>query len=287
MSVHYESLPRCAGRQKPRHSLCYSVDTKSPSLLQSTQVQAKRNPAPTGSSSGYELVYLARTGSRAEGCDGVPGPRFRVESTGTYVEMAGRAEQPTSYENVELQHSSVSVDDDSIYDIPRELGGSKAYENVSFHPLDRTTSSFAATSISSSPNSTTPESPGRLPNLPPTPDHPPPPAHLAEQSIHLRIRPLSEVCQRPFLSSLNQHSRHVNVFRHFQEFKRKSRDMETETEEELFLAFSNGCDTGGSSSNGGSVSVSLSMSDKSLSVDNMEEVVSSDQPYEGKLNVLV
>ncbi len=63
--------------------------------------------------------------------------------------------------------------------------------------------------------------------------------------------------------------------------------METETEEELFLAFSNGCDTGGSSSNGGSVSVSLSMSDKSLSVDNMEEVVNSDQPYEGKLNVLV
>ncbi|XP_046655890.1 ankyrin repeat and SAM domain-containing protein 1A-like [Daphnia pulicaria] len=258
MSVHYESLPRCAGRQKPRHSLCYSVDTKTPSLLQTTQVPAKRNPAPTGSSSGYELVYLARTGSRAEGCD-VPGPRFRVESTGTYVEMAGRAEQPTSYENVELQHSSVSVDDDSIYDIPRELGGSKAYENVSFHPLDRTTSSFAATSISSSPTSTTPESPGRLPNLPPTPDHPPPPAHLAEQSIHLRIRPLSE------------------------EFKRKSRDMETETEEELFLAFSNGCDTGGSSSNGGSVSVSLSMSDKSLSVDNMEEVVSSDQPYEGLL----
>jgi hypothetical protein len=34
--------------------------------------------------------------------------------------------------------------------------------------------------------------------LPPTPDHPPPPAHLAEQSIHLRIRPLSEVCQRPY-----------------------------------------------------------------------------------------
>ena len=62
--------------------------------------------------------------------------------------------------------------------------------------------------------------------------------------------------------------------------------METETEEELFLAFSNGCNAGGSSSNGGSVSVSLSLSDKSLSAEHMEEVVtSSDQPYEGKLNV--
>lgn len=60
--------------------------------------------------------------------------------------------------------------------------------------------------------------------------------------------------------------------------------METETEEELFLAFSNGCETGNnsSSSNGGSVSVSLSMSDKSLSVDNIEEVIASDRPFEGK-----
>lgn len=59
--------------------------------------------------------------------------------------------------------------------------------------------------------------------------------------------------------------------------------METETEEELFLAFSNGCETG--SSNPGSVSVSLSMSDKSLSADNIEEVVITDQPYEGKRSV--
>lgn len=206
ISVHYESLPRCVGRQKPRHSLCYSVDTKTPSL-QSTQVQPKRNP-PTASSSGYELVYLARTGSRAEGSEGVPSPRFRVESTGTYVEMAGRGH--SAYENVELHHSGVSVDEGSIYDIPRELGGSKAYENVSFHPLDRTTSSLAATSISSSPTSTTPESPGRLPNMPPTPDHPPPPAHLAEQSIHLRIRPLSEVCT-PSLES-PEATRDINVY---------------------------------------------------------------------------
>ncbi|XP_057381430.1 ankyrin repeat and SAM domain-containing protein 1A-like [Daphnia carinata] len=255
ISVHYESLPRSAARQKQRQTLYYSVDMKNPSAI-FAPVQAKRNPT-IASTSGYELVYLARTGSRADASDAVPGSRFRVESTSTYVAMAGR--EPSAYENVVLHHSGVSVDDDSIYDIPRELGGSKAYENVSFNRADQTTTSLAAMSGSSSPNSTTPESPSRLPNMPPTPDHPPPPAHLAEQSIHLRIRPLSE------------------------EFKRKSRDMETETEEEIFLTFSNECDAAGSSSNGGSVSVSLSLSEKSLSADNMEEVVTSDQPYEGLL----
>lgn len=188
MSAHYESLPRCVGRPKPRQTSYCSADSKSPSSI-SDQVQTKRNPS-LASTSGYELVYLARTGSRAEASDSVPGPRFRVETTNTYVEMAGR--EPCSYQNVELHHSGISVDDDSIYDIPRELGGSKAYENVSFNPTDRTTS-LPVMSASSSPNSTTPESPSRLPNMPPTPDHPPPPAHLAEQSIHLRIRPLSEV----------------------------------------------------------------------------------------------
>lgn len=189
MSAHYESLPRSAARQKQRQTSYYNVDTKNPSSV-FAHVQTKRNPT-VASTSGYELVYLARTGSRADASDAVPGPRFRVESSSTYVEMAGR--EPSTYENVVLHHSGVSVDDDSIYDIPRELGGSKAYENVSFNLADQTTTSLPAVSGSSSPNSTTPESPSRLPNMPPTPDHPPPPAHLAEQSIHLRIRPLSEV----------------------------------------------------------------------------------------------
>ena len=199
MSVHYESLPRCVGRQKPRQTSCYSVDTTTQNFL-SAQLQPKKKSLPTGSSSGYELVYLARTGSRGEASDPrTPGARFRVQSTGNYVEMAGR--EPSTYENVELQPSPVAssrVDDDSIYDIPRELGGSKAYENVSFHPTtDRT-----ATSTSSSPKSTTPESPSQLANMPPTPDHPPPTAHMAEQSIHLRIRPLSEVLGSAFFFHL-------------------------------------------------------------------------------------
>lgn len=200
VSAHYESLPRCVGRQKPRQKSCYSVDLQTPTAS-SVQLQQPKRSLPTASSSGYELVYLARTGSRAEASEKavgtsvvIPQPRFRVQSTGNYVEMANR--EPSSYENVEASpagQTGACVDDDSIYDIPRELGGSKAYENVSFHPADGTSSSHPATSSSSSPKSTTPESPSRLPNMPPTPDHPPPPAHMAEQSIHLRIRPLSEV----------------------------------------------------------------------------------------------
>lgn len=50
---------------------------------------------------------------------------------------------------------------------------------------------------------------------PPTPDHPPPSASQAELSIHERIRPLSQ--------------EYCNMM------KRRSRDMETETEEELLL----------------------------------------------------
>ncbi|XP_043479675.1 uncharacterized protein LOC122509573 isoform X1 [Leptopilina heterotoma] len=77
---------------------------------------------------------------------------------------------------------------------------------------------------------------------PPTPDHPPPSALQAEKSIHERIRPLSQV------------------------YKRRSRDMETETDEDL-LQFPAGVSLDASS---GSLS-SVSLSDKSMSTDNVEE----------------
>lgn len=215
MSAHYESLPRSAGRQKTRQtSCCYSVETRPQSQSASSPSHRNKQQQPyqkslsCTSSTGYELVYLARTGSRAEAVasETSHSPRFRVQKNpNAYVEMASR--EPSTYENVELQNTTSTtsinspiastVDDDSIYDIPRELGGSKAYENVSFHgsdPMPATSSSASAATTTTSPSkSTTPESPSRLPNMPPTPDHPPPPAHLAEQSIHLRIRPLSEV----------------------------------------------------------------------------------------------
>ncbi|XP_076179586.1 ankyrin repeat and SAM domain-containing protein 1A isoform X2 [Ptiloglossa arizonensis] len=88
---------------------------------------------------------------------------------------------------------------------------------------------------------------------PPTPDHPPPSAMQAEKSIHERIRPLSQV------------------------YKRRSRDMETETDEDL-LQFPAG---GSLDASSGSLS-SVSLSDKSMSTDNVEEYF-GDVPFAGLL----
>ncbi|CAB3359795.1 Hypothetical predicted protein [Cloeon dipterum] len=82
---------------------------------------------------------------------------------------------------------------------------------------------------------------------PPTPDHPPPSAVDAERSIYERIRPLS------------------------QEYKRRSKDIETETDEDVLF-----CSFGASS---GSLSSNLS-SDKSI--DFVEEFV-GDAPFAGLL----
>jgi len=220
VSAHFESLPRSMGRHNSRSTVqCGPLST---------------------SSSGYELVYLARTGSRSECIDpsstkpAPPTPKFNVQrqSSGSYVDMAPNAE-PASYENV-----NVTVVDET-YDVPRELGGSKTYENV-------TLNLSGGVANEETQYGSTPSSPSKI-RQPPTPDHPPPPAHLAEQSIHLRIRPLSE------------------------ELKRKSRDIETETEEELFVTLSNTSET------------SLSLSEKSVSTDYIEEVT-SDIPFEGKIS---
>ncbi|XP_015431973.1 PREDICTED: ankyrin repeat and sterile alpha motif domain-containing protein 1B-like [Dufourea novaeangliae] len=88
---------------------------------------------------------------------------------------------------------------------------------------------------------------------PPTPDHPPPSAKQAEKSIHERIGPLSQV------------------------YKRRSRDMETETDEDL-LQFPAG---GSLDASSGSLS-SVSLSDKSMSTDNVEEYF-GDVPFAGLL----
>ncbi|XP_008546697.1 ankyrin repeat and sterile alpha motif domain-containing protein 1B isoform X1 [Microplitis demolitor] len=87
---------------------------------------------------------------------------------------------------------------------------------------------------------------------PPTPDHPPPSALQAEKSIHERIRPLSQV------------------------YKRRSRDMETETDDDL-LQFQ---PSGSLDASSGSLS-SVSLSDKSMSADNVEEYF-GDVPFAGK-----
>ncbi|XP_033217419.1 caskin-2-like isoform X3 [Belonocnema kinseyi] len=87
---------------------------------------------------------------------------------------------------------------------------------------------------------------------PPTPDHPPPSALHAEKSIHERILPLSQV------------------------YKRRSRDMETETDDDL-LQFPAGVSLDASS---GSLS-SVSLSEKSMPTDNVEEFF-GDVPFAGK-----
>lgn len=145
--------------------------------------QIQSGPLST-SSSGYELVYLARTGSPSE-CNDLKSttpPKFNVQRqmSSNYVEMAP---------NSNMCYENVVTTIDETYDIPRELGGTKAYENVNLNL------SVGADSdgLQSPAHGSTPSSPSKI-HQPPTPDHPPPPAHLAEQSIHLRIRPLSEVC---------------------------------------------------------------------------------------------
>ncbi|KAI4463924.1 ankyrin repeat and sterile alpha motif domain-containing protein 1 [Holotrichia oblita] len=81
---------------------------------------------------------------------------------------------------------------------------------------------------------------------PPTPDHPPPSALQAENCILEKIRPLS------------------------QEYKRRSKDMETETEDEYLLIYDE---------SSGSFSSSVSLSDRS--VDNIVEEYQSDAPFAG------
>ncbi|XP_054263617.1 ankyrin repeat and SAM domain-containing protein 1A-like [Macrosteles quadrilineatus] len=97
---------------------------------------------------------------------------------------------------------------------------------------------------------------------PPTPDHPPPSALEAERSIHQRIRPLSQ--------------EYCNMM------KRRSRDMETETDEELLLLVFPANTPADHSS--GSLSSSVSLSDKSVSTDNnqVEEYI-GDVPFAGLL----
>ncbi|XP_042898627.1 ankyrin repeat and sterile alpha motif domain-containing protein 1B [Parasteatoda tepidariorum] len=83
---------------------------------------------------------------------------------------------------------------------------------------------------------------------PPTPDFPPPSPSTAALGIHEKIRPLSQ------------------EFRN----KRISRDIETLTEDELFATIDSG----------GHIRVSLRKENKSVSTDNIEEIV-DDDPFAG------
>nr|XP_018918082.1 PREDICTED: ankyrin repeat and SAM domain-containing protein 1A [Bemisia tabaci] len=105
---------------------------------------------------------------------------------------------------------------------------------------------------------------------PPTPDHPPPTPSQAEKSIHERIRPLSQ---------------------EYSALKRKSRDMETETEEELLVLVFPGpvatmppmmVSANHNNTHVSTASLSSSVSDKSVSTDtNAVEEFIGDVPFAG------
>ncbi|XP_028127770.2 ankyrin repeat and SAM domain-containing protein 1A-like isoform X3 [Diabrotica virgifera virgifera] len=114
-------------------------------------------------------------------------------------------------------------------------------------------------------------------NQPPTPDHPPPSAMQAESIIYEKIRPLSQWRKRT--ANVKRHAslptltftiyKKIPSWIH-QEYKRRSKDMETETEDEYLLIYD------GSS---GSFSSSVSLSDRS--VDNILEEYNSEIPFAG------
>jgi hypothetical protein len=99
---------------------------------------------------------------------------------------------------------------------------------------------------------------------PPTPEHPPPPPHLAEKCIHERIRPLS------------------------QEYKRRSLAMSAGREFEVTQPVSASAPSASFmppsmtlGASNGSLSSSVSLSDRSASTDCVEEFI-GDAPFAGE-----
>ncbi|XP_066146580.1 ankyrin repeat and SAM domain-containing protein 1A-like [Euwallacea fornicatus] len=164
-----------------------------------------------------------------------------VAITGLYENMLIKQQNPRrklrrhndAYEDYNLKKS------DEIPTAPERTFVSSAYIMIS--------ENGEKTYKSNKENKSYPLSPTHY-NQPPTPEHPPPSAMQAESIIYEKIRPLS------------------------QEYKRRSRDMETETEEEYLLV-------GGGRESSGSFSSSVSLSDRS--VDNILEEYHSDTPYSG------
>ncbi|CAH0560304.1 unnamed protein product [Brassicogethes aeneus] len=237
----------------------------------------------------YEYVYLATTGTRSQGnlmeMEPEPARRERLahgRSMDQYVEMnvfniaLDEEEHVLVKGNKELQRGK--SEDLDCRKRPEPIAITSTYQNTVIKQqnprrrlrrnLDYEDYDFKKTS-SSAPETTfvssayimvsddseretkttnrkklNPLSPTHY-NQPPTPDHPPPNAMQAESFIHEKIRPLS------------------------QEYKRRSRDIETETDEEYLLV----CDESSSFSS------SVSLSDRST--DNIIEDYHSDAPFAG------
>ncbi|XP_050437843.1 ankyrin repeat and SAM domain-containing protein 1A-like [Adelges cooleyi] len=194
----------------------------------------------TNCSGPYEYLYLATSGSQSSDQNRKTDILRRGKSADQYIEMKLRptsGEEPVAltslYQNVPIRTTNPrrklkrqSGDQDPGALLAR---GDLQFKLVELEPAtinqiivsDR--NGFITTTISSSRESLLdgddtalfdwPSSPTNY-HQPPTPDHPPPSPFQAERSIHARMRPLSQ--------------EYINL-------KRKSRDMETETEEDLLV----------------------------------------------------
>ncbi|XP_013778899.1 uncharacterized protein LOC106463417 isoform X2 [Limulus polyphemus] len=98
-------------------------------------------------------------------------------------------------------------------------------------------------------------------NQPPTPDFPPPSPATAEHGIHEKIRPLSQ-------DELSDETSDIDEV--YQIGKRASRDIETLTDDEIFATIDSK----------GNIQVTLGTENKSVSTDNIEEVI-DDDPFAG------
>ncbi|XP_047122200.1 ankyrin repeat and SAM domain-containing protein 1A-like [Schistocerca piceifrons] len=257
-------------KKPPRRNLSVSPTHATPPALMSLSADSGGCRAPQGHN--YEYLYLARSGRshgdlrRGRSADQYVDMRPPVALLATSAHEAGagglpllRAQNPRRklrrshhYENYEPPATAAAPV--TVYaggGRGRLPAGSTFVSNayITLRPSQESLVDAGAEAAGARPVQT-PLSPTHY-QQPPTPDHPPPSALQAERSIHERIRPLS------------------------QEYKRRSRDMETETEEELLL-----CPSLAASS--GSLSSSVSLSDKSVSTDNNVEEFLADAPFAGK-----
>ncbi|KAK3922522.1 Ankyrin repeat and sterile alpha motif domain-containing protein 1B, partial [Frankliniella fusca] len=251
------------------------------------------SPTHLSTDSPYEFLCLARTGGA-----GSPGSVSSTRPTG--VSSLRRGKSADQYVEMKLRH--IDLDDGDVSSAPgtpsttgapeqaspfeevtirtinprRKLrrvhepgrgagGGARSYENceptsipvlvtVRRDSLDVSPIAAAmalpAPAISRMPLRELPLSPTHY-QQPPTPDHPPPSAQAAERSIHERIRPLSQ---------------------EYHTHKRSSRDMETETDDDLLVC--SVWNTPGAGSLSGSVCSSISMHS-----DNLVEEYIGDAPF--------
>ncbi|CAH1724836.1 unnamed protein product [Aphis gossypii] len=246
-TVSISSSTTSSGHRPVSSSIYLPMAPLNPSAPNISPVASKRlTPAAdspsrvsANSSSGpYEYLYHATSGSPLSDQSRRGEVLRREKSADQYVEMKLRptsGEEPVAltsiYQNVPIRTTNPRRklkrhDKDPGAILSR---GGLQFKRVELEPATTNQvivsdhNGFITTTISSSreslldgddtPSADWPLSPTHY-RQPPTPDHPPPSPLQAERSIHARIRPLSQI---------------------YSNLKRKSKDMETEIEEDLLV----------------------------------------------------